>query len=135
MIKVYNKSTNYLRIDGKILAPFGSKDFDFRSSQIRVLERNGSVTVSEILSNNTKPQTELTSNPEVKEEVVETVSEVTEEVIEEPKTEVEEEVPEELKEVEEEKQEETEIKEVVEVKKATKKSAKKPANKKKGGNK
>lgn len=73
MIKVYNKSTNYLLISGKKVAPFKSEEFESRNSQIRVLERNGSISVSEILSENIIPQTTLTSNPEVKEEKAEVI--------------------------------------------------------------
>lgn len=140
MIKVYNRSTDYLRIDGKILAPFGSKEFESRTSQIRVLERNGSITVSEILSNNTKPQTELTGNTQFVEEKIEVVSneQSTEEVVTvESEPEAIEEVPEEIKETPvEEKEVEEKIEETVEVeKKATKKATKKASNKKKGGNK
>lgn len=143
MIKVYNKSTDYLRIDGKILAPFGSKEFDSRTSQIRVLERNGSVTVSEILSNNVKPQTQLTGNTEIKEETVEVITnEVETEKVEEVVTvesepesepETEEVIPEEIKEEEVEKEETVEVE--VEEKKPSKKSTKKTSSKKKGGNK
>lgn len=139
MIKVYNKSTDYLRIDGKILAPFGSKEFDSRTSQIRVLERNGSVTVSEILSNNVKPQTQLTGNTEIKEETVEVITnEVETEKVEEVVTvesepETVEVIPEEIKEEEVEKEETVEVK--VEEKKPSKKSTKKTSGKKKGGNK
>lgn len=139
MIKVYNKSTDYLRIDGKILAPFGSKEFDSRTSQIRVLERNGSVTVSEILSNNVKPQTQLTGNTEIKEETVEVITnEVETEKVEEVVTvesepETVEVIPEEIKEEEVEKEETVEVE--VEEKKPSKKSTKKTSSKKKGGNK
>lgn len=139
MIKVYNKSTDYLRIDGKILAPFGSKEFDSRTSQIRVLERNGSVTVSEILSNNVKPQTQLTGNTKIKEETVEVITnEVETEKVEEVVTvesepETVEVIPEEIKEEEVEKEETVEVE--VEEKKPSKKSTKKTSSKKKGGNK
>ena len=74
MIKVYNKSTDYLRIDGKKLAPLRSDFFESRTSQIRVLERNGTVSVTEILKDNVIPKTNLTSDPEVKTEVAKVIS-------------------------------------------------------------
>lgn len=73
MIKVYNKSTNYLRVSGKTIAPLKTVEFESRNSQIRVLERNGIISVSEVLSNNTIPHTTLTNDPEIKEESVNVV--------------------------------------------------------------
>lgn len=74
MIKVYNKSTDYLRIDGKKLAPLKSGEFESRTSQIRVLERNGTVSVTEILKDNVIPKTNLTSDPTVKSEAAKVIS-------------------------------------------------------------
>ena len=57
MIKVYNKQSNYLRVSGKVIAPFKTEEFEERNQQIRILERNGIVAVTEDLSNNTIPTT------------------------------------------------------------------------------
>ena len=55
MIKVYNKQSKYLRVSGKIIAPFKTEDFEERNQQIRILERNGIVVVTDVLSENTTP--------------------------------------------------------------------------------
>ena len=57
MIRVYNKQSNYLRVLGKVIAPFKTEEFEERNQQIRILERNGIVSVTEDLSNNTIPTT------------------------------------------------------------------------------
>lgn len=68
MIKVYNRTTNYLRADGKSIAPLKTEEFEERTPQIRVLERNGSIVVSENLDHNIIPHS--TIKEEIKEEKV-----------------------------------------------------------------
>lgn len=145
MIKVYNRTTNYLRVDGKSIAPLKTEEFEERTPQIRVLERNGSITISENLDKNIIPHSDI--KEEVKEEPVIKVEDtpVTEEVIEEVKEEkVEEPIKEDVVEIEEEaiipeeeakNLEENEVQEVEAEEVVVKKTTKKRAKSKKGGNK
>ena len=151
MIKVYNRTTNYLRVDGKSIAPLKTAEFEERTPQIRVLERNGSISISENLDNNIIPHSDI--KEDVKEEKVIKVEDnpVTEpekiindveekqeedqkeEPIKEDEVEINEEdiVPEEeAKELKEE-----DIKDVEAEKVTVKKTTKKKAKSKKGGNK
>ena len=50
MIKVFNKQSRYVRISGKVVPPFKSVEFEARNQQIRILERNGIISVREILN-------------------------------------------------------------------------------------
>lgn len=138
MIKVYNKQSKYLRVSGKIIAPFKTEDFEERNQQIRILERNGIVVVTDVLSENTTPTQSniiennnngedsvvLTEQPEIFEETsneAETEVEVKEDNLSDEKTE------EHVEESEEPKTEETE--------KVQEKKAKRIKKSKKGGNK
>lgn len=104
MIKVYNKQSKYLRVSGKIIAPFKTEDFEERNQQIRILERNGIVVVTDVLSENTTPTQSniiennnngedsvvLTEQPEISEETsneAETEVEVKEDNLSDEKTE------------------------------------------------
>lgn len=123
MIKVYNKHTQYLKIGDKVIAPFKVEEFEERNQQIRILERNGVVSVTEVLEN--------TTTETVKTEVEPVVSATEEVQIVEPTIEiVEEEVKTEQEEIVEE-VEETKIeeKEVVEQKPKKKRTNKKGGNK------
>lgn len=91
MIKVYNKCTQYLKISGKTIAPFKSEDFEERNQQIRILERNGAVSVTEILNEETTPIiTNKIEDTIIEEQTVEPTIEVEEqpepvvEIVEEP---------------------------------------------------
>lgn len=138
MIKVYNKQSKYLRVSGKIIAPFKTEDFEERNQQIRILERNGIVVVTDVLSENTTPTQSniiennnngedsvvLTEHPEISEETsneAETEVEVKEDNLSDEKTE------EPVEESEEPKTKETE--------KVQEKKAKRIKKSKKGGNK
>lgn len=138
MIKVYNKQSKYLRVSGKIIAPFKTEDFEERNQQIRILERNGIVVVTDVLSENTTPTQSniiennnngedsvvLTEQPEISEETpneAETKVEVKEDNLSDEKTE------EPVEESEEPKTKETE--------KVQEKKAKRIKKSKKGGNK
>lgn len=138
MIKVYNKQSKYLRVSGKIIAPFKTEDFEERNQQIRILERNGIVVVTDVLSENTTPTQSniiennnngensvvLTEQPEISEETsneAETEVEVKEDNLSDEKTE------EPVEESEEPKTKETE--------KVQEKKAKRIKKSKKGGNK
>lgn len=138
MIKVYNKQSKYLRVSGKIIAPFKTEDFEERNQQIRILERNGIVVVTDVLSENTTPTQSniiennnngensvvLTEQPEISEEIsneAETEVEVKEDNLSDEKTE------EPVEESEEPKTKETE--------KVQEKKAKRIKKSKKGGNK
>lgn len=138
MIKVYNKQSKYLRVSGKIIAPFKTEDFEERNQQIRILERNGIVVVTDVLSENTTPTQSniiennnngensvvLTEQPEISEETsneAETEVEVKEDNLSDEKTE------EPVEESEEQKTKETE--------KVQEKKAKRIKKSKKGGNK
>ena len=138
MIKVYNKQSKYLRVSGKIIAPFKTEDFEERNQQIRILERNGIVVVTDVLSENTTPTQSniiennnngedsvvLTEQPEISEETsneAETEVEVKEDNLPDEKTE------EPVEESEEPKTKETE--------KVQEKKAKRIKKSKKGGNK
>lgn len=139
MIKVYNKQSKYLRVSGKIIAPFKTEDFEERNQQIRILERNGIVVVTDVLSENTTPIQSniiendnngenpvvlITEQPEISEETpneAETEVEVKEDNLSDEKTE------EPIEESEEPKTEETE--------KVQEKKAKRAKKSKKGGNK
>lgn len=136
MIKVYNRTTNYLRADGKSIAPLKTEEFEERTPQIRVLERNGSIVVSENLDHNIIPHSNI--KEEVKEEKVIKVEDspvaIEEAKAEEPIKVDEVEINEEdiIPEEEAEKLEESEVKEV----KAEKVTVnKKKSKSKKGGNK
>lgn len=125
MIKVYNKCTQYLKISGKTIAPFKSEDFEERNQQIRILERNGAVSVTEILNEETTPIiTNKIEDTIIEEQTVEPTIEVEEqpepvvEIVEEPVVETTEEPV-----VEEEKEEPKEEK------------TKRKGRSKKGGNK
>ena len=138
MIKVYNKQSKYLRVSGKIIAPFKTEDFEERNQQIRILERNGIVVVTDVLSENTTPTQSniiennnngedpvvLTEQPEISEETsneAETEVEVKEDNLSDEKTE------EPVEESEEPKTKETE--------KVQEKKTKRIKRSKKGGNK
>lgn len=128
MIKVYNKHTQYLKISDKVIAPFKSEEFEERNQQIRILERNGVVSVTEVLNNNVTPTTEIKDQKEeIKEQVEET--QIVEPVIEETEVIIEEEniIP-------DEKAKELKEDEIIEVK-AEKVTTKRKRNSKKGGNK
>ena len=136
MIKVYNRTTNYLRADGKSIAPLKTEEFEERTPQIRVLERNGSIVVLENLDHNIIPHS--TIKEEIKEEKVIKVEDspvaIEEAKAEEPIKVDEVEINEEdiIPEEEAEKLEESEVKEV----KAEKVTVnKKKSKSKKGGNK
>lgn len=128
MIKVYNKCTQYLKISGKTIAPFKSEDFEERNQQIRILERNGAVSVTEILNEETTPiiTNKIEDTIIEEEQIVEPIVEVVESI--EPVVEtIEEPVIEEELEVETIKEEEEELKE--------EKVTKRKGRAKKGGNK
>lgn len=134
MIKVYNKQSKYLRVSGKIIAPFKTEDFEERNQQIRILERNGIVVVTDVLSENTTPiQSNIIENDNNGENPVVLITEqpeISEETSNEAETEVE------VKEdnLSDEKIEET-IEESEETEKVQEKKAKKAKKSKKGGNK
>lgn len=139
MIKVYNKQSKYLRVSGKIIAPFKTEDFEERNQQIRILERNGIVVVTDVLSENTTPiQSNIIENDNNGENPVILITEqpeISEETSNEAETEVEvkednlsdEKIEEPIEESEEPKTEETE--------KVQEKKAKRAKKSKKGGNK
>lgn len=139
MIKVYNKQSKYLRVSGKIIAPFKTEDFEERNQQIRILERNGIVVVTDVLSENTTPiQSNIIENDNNGENPVVLITEqpeISEETSNEAETEVEvkednlsdEKIEEPIEESEEPKTEETE--------KVQEKKAKRAKKSKKGGNK
>ena len=139
MIKVYNKQSKYLRVSGKIIAPFKTEDFEERNQQIRILERNGIVVVTDVLSENTTPiQSNIIENDNNGENSVVLITEqpeISEETSNEAETEVEvkednlsdEKIEEPIEESEEPKTEETE--------KVQEKKAKRAKKSKKGGNK
>lgn len=92
MIKVYNKQSKYLRVSGKIIAPFKTEDFEERNQQIRILERNGIVVVTDVLSENTTPtQSNIIENNNNGEDsvVLTEQPEISEETSNEAETEVE----------------------------------------------
>lgn len=138
MIKVYNKQSKYLRVSGKIIAPFKTEDFEERNQQIRILERNGIVVVTDVLSENTTPTQSnviennnngenpvvLNEQPEISEETsnkAETKVEVKEDNLSDEKT--------------EEPVEESEEPKTEEIEKVQEKKAKRTKKSKKGGNK
>lgn len=138
MIKVYNKQSNYLRVSGKVIAPFKTEEFGERNQQIRILERNGIVSVTEDFSNNVIPN--VTTVDEIKEIEPKTETEVktlieennntSNEIVEDIVVVNEEDIiPEkEAKELKEDEIEEVKVEKVV-VKKTTKRKTKKGGNK------
>lgn len=138
MIKVYNKQSKYLRVSGKIIAPFKTEDFEERNQQIRILERNGIVVVTDVLSENTTPiQSNIIENDNNGENPVILITEqpeISEETSNEAETEAETEVEVKEDNLSDEKIEEP-IEESEETEKVQEKKAKRAKKSKKGGNK
>lgn len=138
MIKVYNKQSKYLRVSGKIIAPFKTEDFEERNQQIRILERNGIVVVTDVLSENTTPtQSNIIENNNNGENsvVLTEQPEISEETSNEAKTEVEVKEDNLSDEKTEEPVEESEEQKTKETEKVQEKKAKRIKKSKKGGNK
>lgn len=138
MIKVYNKQSKYLRVSGKIIAPFKTEDFEERNQQIRILERNGIVVVTDVLSENTTPtQSNIIENNNNGENsvVLTEQPEISEETSNEAKTEVEVKEDNLSDEKTEEPVEESEEPKTKETEKVQEKKAKRIKKSKKGGNK
>lgn len=134
MIKVYNKQSKYLRVSGKIIAPFKTEDFEERNQQIRILERNGIVVVTDVLSENTTPaQSNVieTHNGEEQQVVLDEQPEIIDEVSDDKEMQEDNLSDEKIEEPVEDSKE-TKIEETEEVQE---KKAKRTKKSKKGGNK
>ena len=137
MIKVYNKQSNYLRVSGKVIAPFKTEEFEERNQQIRILERNGIVSVTEDLSNNTIPTTSnvVVDNGEVEpkteiETIIEDNKNTSNEIVEDTVVINEEDIisEDEVKKLKEDEIQDVKAEKIV-VKKTTKRKTKKGGNK------